>query len=715
VSALTDVLDTLARAVLPVAARDGRLGDVTLRPHQVAAVEQIEMAFDEFGGALLADDPGLGKTFVALAIARRFPRTIVAAPAALRAMWLEASRQAAVRVEFVSLEELSRGHAPRPAALLIVDEAHRASTESAHRYAHLATLAQEAHVLLITANPVRNRREEFDALLALFLGVEGRAATEATIARFTVRRTTSVVSGSLPRVIQHAPLRPRGGAEIARALQSLPAPAVLADGAAAVALVRTSLARAWASSIAALDRAIWRRLMRGTAIMDTLDAGRLPTRAELAAWAVGDDAMQMAFPFMATSSDVSLHDARMAVVAHSTALRDLRAIVRKRLPGDTRWRATHLRKIVRHDAASVVVAFTGSEATAAALFGALRSEPGVVLLTGQGARSAAGPLERADVVRALGTDRVHAGDAPLARRASDLPHLRLVLATDLLSEGVNLQRASTIVHLDDPWTPSAVRQRIGRSARLGSTRTAIDAFRFAPPLAAEGLLELQRRHAEKSRAEASVVASGEAAESIRRTVEGWRQEAAPAFPAIVAAAAAASAGFIARIDGSGRARLVCGVPRGSRQWAVTDDPTAIGRLLTRVTLTPRESPLGAEVAAASQAVLSWVDRESARTMTGIHAAPSPARRRLLARLDACVAKADAHSRAEVAARVSGLRAMLGAVRGAGIELRFEVLLARDSRDPRWLDEVEAHLSVIHRNPADRAPEIEVTALLFLRA
>jgi hypothetical protein len=701
--------------VLPTATRDGRLGDVVLRPHQVAAVDQIEAAFEEFGGALLADDPGLGKTFVALAVARRFPRTLVAAPASLREMWLEASRQAGVRVEFVSLEELSRGHAPRSASLLIVDEAHRASTTTAHRYSEVAALAQEAHVLLITANPVRNRRDEFDALLALFLGVEGRAASEAAIARCTVRRTSREVAGSLPRVHQHPPVRPRGGTEIARALRELPAPVVLADGASAVALVRTSLARAWASSCAALDRAIWRRIMRGAAIEDALDAGRLPTRAELASWAVGDDAMQMAFPFMATVADVSPQEARAAVVAHAAALRSLRSIVRGRVAADTRWRAQHLRRIMRGDRDAVVLAFTGSEATAGALFAALRADAGVVLLTGQGARSAAGPVDRADVIRALGIDHARRGAAGGLRRASDLPHLRLVIATDILSEGVNLQRASVIVHLDDPWTPTAVRQRIGRSARLGSERSTIAAYRFAPPLAAEALLELPRRHAEKRRAEASAVASGEAAESIRRAVQRWRAVDSRAFPAIVATTAASLPGILARVDSGGRARLLCGTPRGPRRWTITDDPAAISRVVAGVRISPCEAPIGEEVAAASQAILAWAEREAARALAGLQSAPSPARRRLLSRLDACVEKANPASRPSTAARVSALRTLLGSARGAGLELRLEALLARDSRDPRWLDEVEAHLSVVQSPPARGAAQVEITALLFLRA
>src|SRR5687767_2637036 len=68
-----------------------RLGEITLHPHQLEALARLEFAVTKFGGALLADDVGLGKTFVALAVARRLAsRTIVAAPTALCAMWIHA-------------------------------------------------------------------------------------------------------------------------------------------------------------------------------------------------------------------------------------------------------------------------------------------------------------------------------------------------------------------------------------------------------------------------------------------------------------------------------------------------------------------------------------------------------------------------------------------------------------------------------------------------
>ena len=46
--------------------------------------------------------------------------------------------------------------------------------------------------------------------------------------------------------------------------------------------------------------------------------------------------------------------------------------------------------------------------------------------------------------------------------------MTLLLTTDLASEGVNLQDASVVVHLDLPWTAARLEQRVGRVARLAS-------------------------------------------------------------------------------------------------------------------------------------------------------------------------------------------------------------------------------------------------------
>ena len=99
-------------AVLMLAGRqaaDPAVGDIDLWPHQRDAVTRIQASIAEFGGALLADDVGTGKTFVALAVASRFATPLVVAPAALRESWRAAGESAGRVPRFVSFELLSRG------------------------------------------------------------------------------------------------------------------------------------------------------------------------------------------------------------------------------------------------------------------------------------------------------------------------------------------------------------------------------------------------------------------------------------------------------------------------------------------------------------------------------------------------------------------------------------------------------------------------------
>ncbi|WP_312908207.1 helicase-related protein [Natronosalvus caseinilyticus] len=52
---------------------------------------------------------------------------------------------------------------------------------------------------------------------------------------------------------------------------------------------------------------------------------------------------------------------------------------------------------------------------------------------------------------------------------SDETELQYVVATDTLSEGVNLQDISVVVNYDLPWNPMRIVQRVGRVDRIGST------------------------------------------------------------------------------------------------------------------------------------------------------------------------------------------------------------------------------------------------------
>lgn len=53
----------------------------------------------------------------------------------------------------------------------------------------------------------------------------------------------------------------------------------------------------------------------------------------------------------------------------------------------------------------------------------------------------------------------------------DDPKLRILVATDVAGEGVNLQIANLMINYDIPWNPNRIEQRFGRIHRIGQQRT----------------------------------------------------------------------------------------------------------------------------------------------------------------------------------------------------------------------------------------------------
>ena len=62
-------------------------------------------------------------------------------------------------------------------------------------------------------------------------------------------------------------------------------------------------------------------------------------------------------------------------------------------------------------------------------------------------------------------------DIKLAVKKRDI---RLLVATDAASEGLNLQTLGTLINVDLPWNPSRLEQRLGRIKRIGQARRSVD-------------------------------------------------------------------------------------------------------------------------------------------------------------------------------------------------------------------------------------------------
>jgi hypothetical protein len=96
-----------------------------------------------------------------------------------------------------------------------------------------------------------------------------------------------------------------------------------------------------------------------------------------------------------------------------------------------------------------------------------------------------------------------------ARVASD-QELDVLIATDVLSEGQNLQDAATVVNYDLPWAVIRLVQRAGRVDRIGQQADTILCYSFLPADGVERIIRLRARGRQRLQENAEVVGTDEA-------------------------------------------------------------------------------------------------------------------------------------------------------------------------------------------------------------
>jgi len=102
--------------------------------------------------------------------------------------------------------------------------------------------------------------------------------------------------------------------------------------------------------------------------------------------------------------------------------------------------------------------------------------------------------------------------SPISNRKDYSPdkQIRVLIATDVLSEGQNLQDCSIVVNYDLPWAIVKLIQRAGRVDRIGQQAPTIDCYSFLPADGVELIIRLRARVRQRLRENAEVVGADEA-------------------------------------------------------------------------------------------------------------------------------------------------------------------------------------------------------------
>ncbi|MEQ8767613.1 MAG: helicase-related protein [Planctomycetota bacterium] len=480
----------------------------SLFQYQREAVLFLEAAFARFGGGILADAVGLGKTWVALSVLARAQRrgqgAVAFVPAPLKTMWRRMAERWEIDVRVHGHGVLAhREFQPdrwSDRSLLVVDEAHHFRNPKTRRYPHLARLAAGRRLLLLTATPINNSLGDLAALIELFLGarareelgvpdvreaLEGSAGTEPAWLGSMVlrrgRRELPVERGrrSFPErsvsAIDYS-LEDTWGGRLGEHLELFErSPELFLPGfeSRGGELLSLFLARRFESSRAAFLASLERQKKYLTRLGEALSLGRRLTRRAHRRLFPGREGPEQGVFLEVLLGELRGCDAESL----EGPLRFVQAWIDlvRAAPSTSAKLSALLSRMQTWSSGERVVLFTEFRDTSIWLEQVLMKLPDRVV-------ARLDPRTARVMGRRTTREEVLCRFAPFAQAANVRrgERIDILISTDLLSEGTNLQDAKHVVSWDLPWNPVRLEQRIGRIDRLGSRHERIFGWTLRP-------------------------------------------------------------------------------------------------------------------------------------------------------------------------------------------------------------------------------------------
>ena len=558
--ALDDPLSVLSRAqALLIQSVNDQWGvfsrsRVTLLPHQLWVCRQVTRHWPTRW--LVADDVGLGKTIEAglilepLIASGRVRRILVLAPARLVPQW-----RARLKTMFdIRLQEFTTGQdrgritfwetayqvvasfhtlrhekararllAAEPWDMVMVDEAHhfqaqeRTATLTYQLLRQLEDAGRIGSLVLFTGTPHRGKDYGFLALMQLVrpdLFDPGRDVDEqlSRLPQAMIRNNkalaTDLQGNKLFLPVSTEPVDYAYSTAEADFYRTISA--FILDGRAyalsltgrqqtARMLVLIALQKLAASSIAAIRRALERRRDRLKDALPSVVSGVEEDAETLDDAAEAEESRPSDLTLLLVKDEIKRLDEIIDLsrqIKQESKVARLLGLIKERLGAD-----------------EPLLLFTEYKATQALVFAALEDR------FGKGCAGFINGDERLIVPPADGAGRVLNLSRDTAADDFNYGRTRFLIATEAGGEGIDLQeRCATLVHVDLPWNPMRLHQRVGRLNRYGQKR-AVQVFLLRNPETVEAriwaLLEQKL-----GRIQGALSASMEEAEDITQLVIG---------------------------------------------------------------------------------------------------------------------------------------------------------------------------------------------------
>jgi hypothetical protein len=583
------------------------VGEIPLTAFQLHGVWRARRILKEFGGVIVADEVGLGKTFIGGAIleacAKNRQRALLVCPAALKPTWEKflTAHNIGRFVEMVSYDQLARDQQfhdkRRPDAtgthlrseldeyaLVVVDEAHNyRSPDAPYRAAVLRHLlfGQRKDLVLLTATPVNNSLWDLFHLMRFFLRQDSALASRGIISvqdRFraaskqdpanlspdflypiidsiTVKRTRGFVKTyyagdtirgqdgilrpivfpkAVPITVRYeldsmAPglfdavadaLDPINGTNVITFARYAPDAFLLEIDEdepevteTASGLLRSGLLKRFESSSYAFRLSLNRMVAEHVTFLSALAKGKVITTAFLHEASDDDEGFDDLLQTSEHVSDATGYDVKSL---HEAVERDHKILLdlANRLGAVGEAAETKLTAVIEElariaaeakvDAVAVgdeqrnrkVLLFSYFSDTVkwlrAALERRIEVDPRLIGYRGRIVGVAGSGLEGEEASRSQAVwGFTPESSEPPPGRGDDL--YDLLITTDVLAEGMNLQQCRNILNYDLPWNPMRLVQRHGRIDRIGSPHPRVFLRTVFPADRLDALLALEAR------------------------------------------------------------------------------------------------------------------------------------------------------------------------------------------------------------------------------
>ena len=560
----------------------------------------------ECGGAIVADEVGLGKSFIAGEIIeiykKRRQRALLICPAALRdSVWKNFRAEHQIFIECVSYEELARDQQLNKKSndvsekllkeieeyqLIVVDEAHNYRNPSAPMRAGILRkllFGQKKDLLLLTATPVNNSLWDLYNLIHFFIKQDAFMAKKGILSLKGIFREamredpTNLSPDKLFPVIDATTVKrtrhfiqkhykddnikdPKGGhvkirfprpravtvrysldqmisfENIEKALDPKSSEKILfsrytpdcylkspdeenqwrAKG--VVGLLRSGLLKRFESSLFAFSNTVEKMEKQHQMFLEAVSQGRVISSKFLQELS-GDDETALKeileeSPHTKNTKDYHLNELKRDVERDLKILLKLKTLANRVTPEkDQKLKALikELKEIAKFSMKETeddkrknkrkILIFSFFADTVEWIFKFLTEEiknhPELKEYGGRIAAVIGSDHRRKSFNPGMGREAAVQGFAPQSMESKRPDDYDILITTDVLAEGVNLQQCCHIINYDLPWNPMRLVQRHGRIDRIGSCHREVFLRTIFPADKLDALLGLEQRILDK--------------------------------------------------------------------------------------------------------------------------------------------------------------------------------------------------------------------------